>query len=92
MPRARSPWAAVSGGAFNPAVAFGASVLGLFAWSNIWVYLLAQFVGGVAAAAVFLVTDPGEEKRRDAPAARAGGQVERGASAVAPGDITPTRT
>jgi aquaporin Z len=51
----------VSGGAFNPAVAFGASVLGLFTWSHIWVYLLAQFVAGVVAAGVFLVTQPGEK-------------------------------
>src|SRR6187455_2490253 len=27
-----------SGGAFNPAVAIGASVVHVFAWSNIWIY------------------------------------------------------
>src|SRR5438067_229571 len=31
----------VSGGAFNPAVALGASVLGILKWSHIWIYLLA---------------------------------------------------
>ena len=31
----------ISGGAFTPAVALGASVMGLFSWSNIWIYLLA---------------------------------------------------
>jgi len=51
----------VSGGAFNPAVALGASVLGMFAWSNIWIYLLAGFAGGVAAAAAFRLTQPAEE-------------------------------
>jgi aquaporin Z len=29
----------VSGGAFNPAIAVGISILGLSAWSNIWIYL-----------------------------------------------------
>ncbi len=44
----------LSGGAFNPAVAVGASVLGMFAWSHIWICLLAEFAGGAAAAGVFL--------------------------------------
>src|SRR5215213_8515604 len=48
----------VSGGAFNPAVAVGASVLGMFAWSNIWIYLIAGFAGGAAAAAAFRLTQP----------------------------------
>lgn len=30
----------VSGGAFNPAVAVGASLMGLFSWSDIWIYLV----------------------------------------------------
>ena len=52
----------ISGGAFNPAVALGASVLGLFSWSNIWVYLLADFAGGVAAALAFRSLNPGDLK------------------------------
>jgi aquaporin Z len=44
----------VSGAAFNPAIALGATVLGAFKWSNIWVYLLADFLGGAAAAGAFL--------------------------------------
>jgi aquaporin Z len=36
----------ISGGAFNPAVASGISVLGLSSWQNIWIYLLAEFGGG----------------------------------------------
>ena len=43
----------ISGGAFNPAVALGASVMGLFSWSNLWIYLLADFAGGAAAALAF---------------------------------------
>ena len=46
----------LSGGAFNPAVALGASVLGMFAWSHIWIYLLAELTGGAVAAGVFLFT------------------------------------
>jgi aquaporin Z len=52
----------ISGGAFNPAVAFGASIMGLFSWSDIWVYLLAELVGGAAAALVFLYLNPEDAK------------------------------
>jgi len=44
----------VSGGAFNPAIALGASVFGAFPWSHIWIYLVADFLGGIAAALAFL--------------------------------------
>jgi aquaporin Z len=50
----------ISGGAFNPAVAVGISVMGLSSWSNIWIYLLADFVGGAVAAAAFKAVNPGE--------------------------------
>jgi aquaporin Z len=53
----------VSGGAFNPAVAVGATVMGLFSWGHIWIYVLANFAGGAAAAYAFLLTQPGEEGR-----------------------------
>jgi aquaporin Z len=43
----------ISGGAFNPAVAVGISVLGLSSWANVWIYLLADFVGAAVAAGVF---------------------------------------
>ena len=43
----------VSGAAINPAVAIGAMVAGLFSWSTIWVYLLADLAGGALAAYVF---------------------------------------
>lgn len=45
----------ISGGAFNPAVAFGISFMGLESWSNIWIFLLANFAGGAAAAYAFKV-------------------------------------
>lgn len=56
----------VSGGAFNPAIALGASVLGAFKWSHIWIYLLADFAGGAAAAGAFLYIQ-GEHARGDSP-------------------------
>jgi aquaporin Z len=43
----------VSGGAFNPAVAIGASAMGLLSWSAIWLYLVAELAAGVAAAFAF---------------------------------------
>jgi aquaporin Z len=48
----------VSGGAFNPAVAVGASIMGLLPWSNIWLYVAADLLGGAAAAFVFKALNP----------------------------------
>jgi aquaporin Z len=49
----------ISGGAFNPAVAFGAATMGLFAWAKIWLWLVATLAGGAAAGAVYkYVTAP----------------------------------
>jgi aquaporin Z len=47
-----------SGGAFNPAVAIGATVMKAFAWKNIWIYLIACFGGGALAAIVFKINNP----------------------------------
>ena len=55
----------ISGGAFNPAIALGAMVTGLFKWSNIWIYLIADFLGGAAAAYVFLYLLPAEKAAGD---------------------------
>ncbi len=43
----------ISGGAFNPAVAVGAALMGLIQWGNIWVHLLADFIGGLMACCAF---------------------------------------
>jgi aquaporin Z len=50
----------ISGGAFNPAVAVGISILGLSSWANIWIYLVAQFTGAVVAAGAFKALNPAE--------------------------------
>lgn len=42
-----------SGGAFNPAVATGVSVMGLSAWSNIWIFLVGNLGAGALAATVY---------------------------------------
>lgn len=60
----------ISGGAFNPAIALGAMVTGLLKWSNIWIYLLADFLGGAAAAYTFLYVLPAEKPSGDIEAAR----------------------
>jgi aquaporin Z len=76
----------ISGGAFNPAVAIGAMVMGLFSWSHIWIYLLANFAGGAAAAYAFRLTEPTEtpaEERRLAPDA-ARSRPQRGSSLTTP--------
>src|SRR5438270_7542141 len=38
----------ISGGAFNPAVAVGISILGISSWGNLWIYLLANFAPAMA--------------------------------------------
>ena len=48
----------ISGGAFNPAVAVGISVLGISSWSNIWIYLLPDFAAAILAALVFNAINP----------------------------------
>ncbi len=48
----------ISGGAFNPAVGVGLTVMGISPLANIWVYLVADFAGGVAAAMAFSFINP----------------------------------
>jgi hypothetical protein len=35
--------------------------MGLFSWSHIWIYILANLLGGAAAAGAFLLTEPAEK-------------------------------
>jgi aquaporin Z len=50
----------ISGGAFNPAVAIGGSFMNIFAWGNIWIYLVAELAAAVVAAFAFRYLHPGE--------------------------------
>jgi aquaporin Z len=62
----------ISGAVFNPAVAVAVSAAGMVSWSMLWVYLVANFVGGAAAGYVFRLLNPDdlgpiEETLPDAP-------------------------
>jgi aquaporin Z len=50
----------ISGGVFNPAVLLGGAVMGLFAWSTLWIYLVAQILAGVLAGATFRLLNPAD--------------------------------
>jgi aquaporin Z len=52
----------VSGGAFNPAVGLGATIMGLADFGHLIVYLIADFLGGAAAAFLFTTFDMGGDK------------------------------
>ena len=51
----------VSGGAFNPAVAVGVGIMGLVSMTSIWIHIVANLLGGAAAAAAFLTINPGDK-------------------------------
>ena len=48
----------ISGGAFNPAVALGITVMGLSRAGNIWIFFVAEILGGALAAAAFKSLNP----------------------------------
>jgi aquaporin Z len=48
----------ISGGAFNPAVAVGITVMHLAKVSNLWIYLVANLAGGALAAFTFRFINP----------------------------------
>ena len=52
----------ISGGAFNPAVAIGMSVMGLSSLANLWIYLVADLAGGAVAAGAFKIVSPAERE------------------------------
>ncbi len=47
----------ISGGAFNPAVAVGACLMGLIAWGSFWIYLVACFGAAIVAATAYKVVN-----------------------------------
>jgi aquaporin Z len=59
--------AGVSGAAFNPAVAFGAMLMGIINWTNFWIYLLANLLGGAVAAITFRYLNPDDTEGGTVP-------------------------
>lgn len=55
----------ISGAVFNPAIAVGISILGLSSWSNIWIYLVANFSAAIVAALVFKLVNPPKQIATD---------------------------
>ncbi|NLG63463.1 MAG: porin, partial [Candidatus Cloacimonetes bacterium] len=73
----------ITGGAFNPAVAVAITMLGIVGVSQLWIYLVANLLGGAVAALVFNALDLGADKPTAATPAQQ-------ADLKAPG--TPSRT
>jgi aquaporin Z len=52
---------AVSGGAFNPAVALGVALMHLGKTSNLWLFIVAELAAGAVAAGVFRFLNPDDK-------------------------------
>jgi aquaporin Z len=52
----------ISGAAFNPAVAVGVTVMGFVVPSFLWVFIVANLLGGAAAGLIFMALDMGDDK------------------------------
>jgi aquaporin Z len=65
--------AAISGGAFNPAVTLGQIVMGSVGLGMVFPFWIAQLIGGAAAAIVFRVFNLGDDKPTTATAAQQSG-------------------
>jgi aquaporin Z len=48
----------ISGGAFNPAVAIGAGVMGLIHLPSVWIHIIADLAGGLVAGLIFCFLNP----------------------------------
>jgi aquaporin Z len=51
----------ISGGAFNPAIATGITVMHIEKAANFWIYLVGDFAGGALAAMVFKFVNPDDK-------------------------------
>jgi aquaporin Z len=51
----------ISGGAFNPAVAVGITVMGLAKIANLWIFLAGNFAAGAVAALAFKFVNPDDK-------------------------------
>ena len=52
---------AISGGAFNPAVALGLAVMKLVNFADIWIHIVAELAAGIAAALTFKFLNPTDQ-------------------------------
>lgn len=52
----------ISGAAFNPAVVVGLIIMGVLSLQSIWLYLVANLLGGMVAALIFNAADLGSER------------------------------
>jgi aquaporin Z len=52
---------ALSGGAFNPAVAFGLAVMKLVNFADIWIHVVAELAAAIVAALVFQFLNPADQ-------------------------------
>jgi aquaporin Z len=50
----------ISGGAFNPAVAVGVTIMNLNTWGNLWVFLVGNLAGGAVAALTYKLVNGDE--------------------------------
>ncbi|SFF43019.1 aquaporin Z [Curtobacterium sp. YR515] len=82
-----SAFGPVSGGHFNPAVTIGLAVAGRHRWADVVPYLVAQFVGGTAGAAV-LVLFAGLGPATALQSTLDGGFASNGFDAQSPGGST----
>ena len=51
----------ISGGAFNPAVAFGIAIMKLVHFADIWMHVVADVAGGIVAAMTFKAINPDDK-------------------------------
>ncbi len=72
----------ISGGHFNPAVSVGLATAGRFAWKDVPGYVIAQVLGGIAAAALLKYIASGQEGWTP------GGFASNGYGALSPGQYT----
>jgi len=56
-----SAFGSISGGAFNPAVGVGLSIMQIASWGDIWIYLVGCFAGGLVAGIMFRVLNPDDK-------------------------------
>jgi aquaporin Z len=52
---------AISGGAFNPAVALGIAVMKLVNFADIWIHIVAELAGGLVAGLIFKFLNPADK-------------------------------